>query len=145
MLAEFAKKGVEIKKIYHCPHLEGCECRKPKPGMILKAQAEFDIDLANSIFIGDNITDMESGKNAGVKTLCLVQEIDTQSDKKSEFSSEIQVKNEKGSEFKCESSKGFEFQSKIQAKNDENSSKNAEFYKKFSNLAEIKEFFKEKL
>lgn len=72
MCEGFEKRGVHITKIYHCPHLEGCECRKPKPGMILQAQAEFDIDLANSIFIGDNVSDMEAGKNAGVKTLCLV-------------------------------------------------------------------------
>lgn len=72
MCAEFEKKGVHITKIYHCPHLEGCECRKPKPGMILQAQSDFDIDLANSIFIGDNLSDMLAGKNAGVKTLCLI-------------------------------------------------------------------------
>lgn len=72
MCKGFEKKGIKITKIYHCPHLEGCECRKPKPGMILKAKAEFDIDLENSVFIGDNLSDMGAGKNAGVQTLCLV-------------------------------------------------------------------------
>lgn len=89
MCEEFAKKGVFISKVYHCPHLENCECRKPKPGMILKAQAEFDIDLANSVFIGDNLTDMEAGKNAGVKTLCLVDngrdKLNEKSDETSKF------------------------------------------------------------
>lgn len=72
MLKSFEKQGVMIKKIYHCPHLEGCECRKPKPGMIVRAGAEFNIDLANSIFIGDNLTDMQAGARAGISRLCLV-------------------------------------------------------------------------
>lgn len=72
MCKGFEKQGINITKIYYCPHLEKCECRKPKPGMLLQAQNEFDIDLTNSVFIGDNVTDMEAGKNAGVKTLCLV-------------------------------------------------------------------------
>lgn len=72
MLKSFEKQGILIKKIYHCPHLEGCECRKPKPGMIVRAGAEFNIDLANSIFIGDNLTDMQAGARAGISRLCLV-------------------------------------------------------------------------
>ena len=73
MLKEFSKRGVKIKKVYHCPHLENCECRKPKPGMILRAGAEFSVNLNESVLIGDNITDMQAGLNAGVKTLCLLK------------------------------------------------------------------------
>lgn len=72
MCEEFAKKGILINKIYHCPHLEGCECRKPKPGMFLKAYKEFNIDKENSFFIGDNLTDMQAGLNAGLKKLYLI-------------------------------------------------------------------------
>ncbi|MCH5336479.1 MAG: HAD family hydrolase [Campylobacter sp.] len=72
VLDEFAKRKTKISKIYHCPHLEGCECRKPKPGMLLKAKDEFDINMQNSIFIGDNLSDMEAGLSAGVKTLVLI-------------------------------------------------------------------------
>ncbi|WP_270983326.1 D-glycero-alpha-D-manno-heptose-1,7-bisphosphate 7-phosphatase [Campylobacter helveticus] len=72
MCEEFAKKGILINKIYHCPHLEGCECRKPKPGMFLKAYEEFDIDRENSFFIGDNLTDMQAGLKAGLKKLYLI-------------------------------------------------------------------------
>lgn len=72
VLNEFTKKDITISKIYYCPHLENCECRKPKPGMILKAKNEFDIDIKNSVFIGDNLSDMQAGKNAGVKNLFLV-------------------------------------------------------------------------
>ncbi|WP_039664771.1 D-glycero-alpha-D-manno-heptose-1,7-bisphosphate 7-phosphatase [Campylobacter subantarcticus] len=74
MLDEFLKKDIKIKKIYHCPHLENCECRKPKPGMLLKAQKEFNIDLSQSFFIGDNLSDMQAGINAGVKNLFLINE-----------------------------------------------------------------------
>lgn len=74
MLEEFAKENVKIDKIYHCPHLEGCECRKPEVGMLLKAKDEFKIDMQNSIFIGDNLSDMQAGLKARVGTLILVNE-----------------------------------------------------------------------
>jgi histidinol-phosphate phosphatase family protein len=56
-------------KIYHCPHLKdaGCVCRKPKPGMALKAKYDFpEIELTNSIMIGDSQSDMEFAKSAGI-------------------------------------------------------------------------------
>lgn len=123
MCEEFAKKGVSITKIYHCPHLEGCECRKPKPGMILKAQAEFNIDLANSVFIGDNLTDMQAGKNAGVKTLCLVANASEMREKSVSKTSGGEQDENGG----------------------EKAEKTGEFYQKFANLDAIREFFKDKL
>ena len=70
MLNEFEKEGIKISKVYHCPHhpdFSGkCECRKPNPGMILNAQKEFDIDLNNSILVGDKNSDIEAGINAKV-------------------------------------------------------------------------------
>lgn len=72
MLKEFKKRGINITKIYHCPHLEDCECRKPKAGMLLKAKSEFKIEMRNSIFIGDNLSDMQAGMNANIGTLILV-------------------------------------------------------------------------
>ncbi len=72
MRAEFAKKGIKIDRVYHCPHLQNCQCRKPKPGMLLKARDELGINLEQSFFIGDNFTDMSAGINAGVKGLFLV-------------------------------------------------------------------------
>jgi len=70
MIDEFQKEGITIDKVYHCPHHpdSGCECRKPKPGMLLKAKEEFDIDLDSSVMIGDKKSDVEVAKNAGVKT-----------------------------------------------------------------------------
>jgi len=70
MLKEFEKRGINITKVYYCPHHPDftgkCKCRKPNPGMILTAKKEFDIDLENSILIGDKISDIEAGKNAGI-------------------------------------------------------------------------------
>lgn len=61
------KQNIKIDGIYFCPHIpdENCECRKPKPGMILKAAKEFQIDLKKSIMIGDSNTDIEAAKQAG--------------------------------------------------------------------------------
>ncbi len=78
MIDEFSKNSIEIKKIYHCPHhpdISGeCSCRKPKPGMLLDANKEFNIDLENSILIGDKERDIKAGLNAGLKETYLFDE-----------------------------------------------------------------------
>lgn len=70
MLEEFQNNGISITKVYHCPHhpeITGiCACRKPNPQMILNAQFEFDLNLSESVLIGDKLSDIEAGKNAGV-------------------------------------------------------------------------------
>ena len=70
MTEELKKRGIDILKIYHCPHHpdENCECRKPRPKMILDAKEEFDIDLENSIMIGDRKTDIQAANNAKIGT-----------------------------------------------------------------------------
>lgn len=81
MIEQFADRGVYITKIYFSPyHLEhgigkykkDGFCRKPNPGMILTAQEEFDIDLDQSMLVGDSESDIEAGINAGVKTNILL-------------------------------------------------------------------------
>ena len=74
-------EGAYLDAIYYCPHhphkgYEGeipelkidCDCRKPKPGMLLKAAKDFNIDLSNSWMIGDGENDIKAGKAAGCKT-----------------------------------------------------------------------------
>ena len=70
MLHELGKAGGYIDAIYYCPHKpdDNCECRKPKPGLILKAAKDFNIDLANSWMVGDSDSDIEAGVEAGCKT-----------------------------------------------------------------------------
>ena len=81
MVNEFLRKGIIISEISYCPHhIHGkvleyavtCQCRKPKPGMILNAATKLDLDLKKSIVIGDNISDMDAGRQAGVKDNFLV-------------------------------------------------------------------------
>ncbi len=70
-----AKKGGRIRAILHCPHHPDdlCGCRKPAPGMILKAQARFGLDLARSVMIGDRATDVACGRQAGCGGTILVR------------------------------------------------------------------------
>jgi D-glycero-D-manno-heptose 1,7-bisphosphate phosphatase len=75
MTGEFSKQGVDIDKVYFCPFhpehgvgkykLESPR-RKPNPGMILQAAEEFEIDLANSVVLGDKESDIQAGIAAGV-------------------------------------------------------------------------------
>jgi len=69
MINEFRKKGLIITKTYYCPHKpdDACNCRKPKPGLIIKAASENNICLDNSFLIGDKESDLIAGKSAKVK------------------------------------------------------------------------------
>lgn len=73
MLEELEKAGIVIDGIYFCPHetFENCDCRKPQPGMILRAALENDIDPAGSFMVGDSATDIAAGKKAGTRTVFL--------------------------------------------------------------------------
>ncbi len=77
MIKEFEKNDIQISKVYHCPHhpdFSGeCECRKPNPGMILEAKRDFDIDLSQSILVGDKNSDIEAGIKGGIKMNYLVE------------------------------------------------------------------------
>ena len=67
MLDELAVHNIKIEKIYYCPHGENqCECRKPKPGMILQACKDYNIDLVASYLLGDNHSDIEAANAAGI-------------------------------------------------------------------------------
>jgi histidinol-phosphate phosphatase family protein len=65
--------GGRIDRIYLCPHddHDACACRKPKPGMLLQAAADFDLNLAESWMVGDSDSDMRAGLSAGCKTVLL--------------------------------------------------------------------------
>ena len=72
MINELKKREIEIKDYNFCPHhpdITECECRKPKPKMILDLAKKYNINLDNSIMIGDNISDIKAAKNAGIKKL----------------------------------------------------------------------------
>lgn len=81
MKKEFLKQEVVINDVYYCPHhpekgdteyVITCKCRKPEPGMILKAAKEHGINLDHSAFIGDKVSDMKAAEAAGIHNKILV-------------------------------------------------------------------------
>ena len=70
-----APYNVSIDKFYYCPahpefsKEEDCWCRKPSPELVFLAAKELGIDLSGSYFVGDAVTDIECGRNAGLKTI----------------------------------------------------------------------------
>jgi D-glycero-D-manno-heptose 1,7-bisphosphate phosphatase len=82
MRAGIAAGGGKLDAVYYCLHhpdavvpayREHCECRKPRPGMLLEAAREWDINLKNSYMIGDGVTDIEAGRAAGTHTVFIGQ------------------------------------------------------------------------
>ena len=67
MVAEVEQSGGRVDAIYYCPHDwdEGCECRKPRPGMLFQAQHDFNLDLSRTLFIGDDERDAQAAEAAG--------------------------------------------------------------------------------
>ena len=78
---EFLKKYLEknntsVDAIYYCPHTpeECCSCRKPKPGLLLQAALDLNIDLKDSWMIGDSKKDLDAAKAAGCNSILLKQD-----------------------------------------------------------------------
>lgn len=71
MKRQLRKNQAKIDGIYICPHgwNEGCDCRKPKPGMLIQASKDNYIDLTNALFIGDDKRDLQAGKEVNCKTV----------------------------------------------------------------------------
>ncbi len=67
--------GGEIKDIFYCPHVpeDRCDCRKPKPGLIVQAQQKYQIDVKKTMMVGDNSKDIECAINARCGGNILVQ------------------------------------------------------------------------
>jgi histidinol-phosphate phosphatase family protein len=65
--------GGALAGFYYCTHhpRAGCDCRKPRPGLLMRAAAEHGVDLARSWMIGDILDDVEAGRRAGCRT-CLI-------------------------------------------------------------------------
>ncbi len=81
MQGELAKHGTSVDGFYICPHhptqgtgeyLRDCDCRKGKPGMLLEAAAEHEIDLTSSFMVGDKVADIEAGEAAGCSSLLVL-------------------------------------------------------------------------
>jgi len=74
MISKIESHGGKITDIFYCPHTpeQGCACRKPLPGLIHKALEKYEINIPDSIMVGDSAKDIQCGKNAGVGTAILV-------------------------------------------------------------------------
>ncbi|MEO1765708.1 D-glycero-beta-D-manno-heptose 1,7-bisphosphate 7-phosphatase [Thiobacter aerophilum] len=76
--ADLARHGGHIDAYYYCPHhpqygpLRDCDCRKPEPGMLLRAAEEHDIDLTRSYIIGDKAADIEAGLAVGATPILVL-------------------------------------------------------------------------
>lgn len=71
--ALLAAAGVHLSATYYCPHApwQSCRCRKPEPGLLLRAALDLDIDLHRSFMVGDMPRDVEAGRAAGCRTVLL--------------------------------------------------------------------------
>ncbi len=76
------QQGVILEKIYHCSHHPeakvkklaiNCECRKPAIGMLKRAEMDFNLDLKSSVIVGDKLSDVLAGKNAGLRRSVIVE------------------------------------------------------------------------
>jgi histidinol-phosphate phosphatase family protein len=68
------KGGAKIDAFYYCPHHpdEGCRCRKPRTGLVLRASKELGIDLSSSYVIGDKVSDIEMAYKSGAKAVLVL-------------------------------------------------------------------------
>jgi histidinol phosphatase-like enzyme len=83
----FIENGAQLTAFYHCPHHPhgsvpalaiACECRKPQPGLIQRAAADHDIDVASAWMVGDILDDVEAGNRAGCRTIMVDNGHETQ-------------------------------------------------------------------
>ena len=99
LLCQFENNNIDILDTFHCPHgpNSNCDCRKPKPGMFIKAKNKYNIDMKNSWMIGDTETDIQAAISAGVKNTILVRSghiIDKSTSSASYFVDSIQELNQ---------------------------------------------------
>lgn len=69
------KNGGRVDGVFVCPHAPGdnCQCRKPKPGLLLQAADALDLDLSQSVMVGDAVSDLLAGQSAGIRRTFLVK------------------------------------------------------------------------
>lgn len=96
MVGQFNNRGITITDTFYCPHhpreangqyLAVCQCRKPNPGMFIEAQTKHNIDMPNSVMIGDRMSDIHASHNAGVGHRFLLQNASHKADGSVSFQS----------------------------------------------------------
>jgi len=76
ILKQMADSGAKIDSIYYCPHTpeQNCTCRKPKPGLILQAIKDYNLDNSKCLMIGDSESDIQAAKQANIQSLKMVRD-----------------------------------------------------------------------
>jgi D-glycero-D-manno-heptose 1,7-bisphosphate phosphatase len=74
IVAEIEAHGGRIDAVYYCPHHPeaGCQCRKPRPGLLFQAAEDLDLDLASSYLVGDAVSDIEAALSAGCRPILVL-------------------------------------------------------------------------
>ncbi len=87
MMTEQLNSNFSFKEISYCIHddSDNCNCRKPKPGMIINLLDKYNLQKEESILVGDSSKDISAGKNAGIKTVVLQTDYNRDSDINSDF------------------------------------------------------------
>jgi D-glycero-D-manno-heptose 1,7-bisphosphate phosphatase len=67
---QLAAHGAHLDAVYFCPHQpnDGCTCRKPLPGLLIRAALDMDLDLPGCVMVGDKVSDLAAGWSAGCRT-----------------------------------------------------------------------------
>ena len=86
-------QGVDMLDILYCPHeRDTCDCRKPQPGMLLRAAAQYGLDLARSWMVGDAESDVEAGRRAGCRTILVGGDAPTRADQRASNMADLQTR-----------------------------------------------------
>ena len=87
IMTEQLNSNFSFKEISYCIHddSDNCNCRKPKPGMIINLLDKYNLQKEESILVGDSSKDISAGKNAGIKTVVLQTDYNRDSDINSDF------------------------------------------------------------
>lgn len=74
MMAQVERVGGKIERVLWCPHHpdDGCECRKPAPGLLFRARDEYQVDLTRSVFVGDSLGDLQAAQAAHVPAILVL-------------------------------------------------------------------------
>lgn len=78
MLDGVRQAGGDIEAVYYCPHADedDCDCRKPRPGMLMQIVAEHGVDPDQSLMVGDSIRDLQAANSAGIRPVWLTRDPD---------------------------------------------------------------------
>ena len=95
MQFDLARSDAEIDAFYFCPHLpcDGCACRKPGLGMIESSSRDFEIDMSGSWMFGDKRIDVETGRNAGIKSAMVMTGYGRAHSKQLEYSPDVMAED----------------------------------------------------